>query len=43
MSVAARAVEDKARGEQPSRMRSLATAAAAGMAVAVVVYRLLRS
>jgi hypothetical protein len=43
MGVVARAAEDKARGEQPSRVRSLAAAAVAGMAVAAVVYRLLRS
>jgi hypothetical protein len=43
MSVVAHAAEEKARGEQPGRFRSLAAAAVAGMAVAAVVYRLLRS
>jgi hypothetical protein len=43
MSVVAHAVEEKAQGEQPSRMRSLAAAAVAGMTAAVVVYRLLRT
>jgi hypothetical protein len=43
VSVVAHAAEDKAKGEQPSRMRSLAAAAVAGATVATIVYRLLRS
>jgi hypothetical protein len=43
VSTVARAAEEKARGEQPSRTRSLITATATGVAVTVVVYRILRS
>ena len=43
MSAVAKAAEEKARGDQPSRTKSLITATAAGVAVAVVVYRILRS
>jgi hypothetical protein len=37
------AVADRARGRQPSRMRSLFAAAVVGAAAAAVTYRLLRS
>jgi hypothetical protein len=43
MGVIGRTVEERVRGEQPSRMRSFATAAVAGVALGVVVYKLLRS
>ena len=37
------AVGERAQGQQPSRLRSLAAAAVAGLATSVLVYRLLRS
>ena len=37
------AVAERARGQQPSRLRSLVAAAAVGFAAAGVTYRLLRS
>jgi hypothetical protein len=43
VSVVAHAAEDKAQGERPSAVRSLAAAAVAGTVVSVIVYRLLRS
>jgi hypothetical protein len=43
VGVVAHAAEEKAQGERPSAVRSLAAASVAGFAVAVVVYRLLRS
>ena len=36
------AVGERAEGQQPSRLRSLAAAAVAGFATSVLVYRLLR-
>lgn len=42
MNIALDAVEQRLAGEQPSRTRSLLTAVAAGVAVAVLAYRLLR-
>ena len=41
--IAAPAIADRARGEQPSRARSLLTAAAVGVAVAALTYKLLRN
>jgi hypothetical protein len=43
LSAVAQAAEEKAGGGQPSRTKSLFTATAAGVAVAVFVYRILRS
>ena len=43
MGVVAHAAEQKAQGERPSAVRSLAAAAVAGVVTAVVVYKLLRS
>jgi len=43
LSTVAKAAEERARGERPSAVRSLAAAAVAGVAVAVIVYKLLRS
>jgi hypothetical protein len=40
---AAPAVAERARGEQPSRLRSLVAAASVGVAAAVLTYRLLRN
>jgi len=37
------AVGERAEGQHPSRLRSLAAAAVAGVAASVLVYRLLRS
>jgi hypothetical protein len=37
------AVGERVEGQQPSRLRSLAAAAVAGVAASVLVYRLLRS
>jgi hypothetical protein len=41
-STLAGAVGERAEGQQPSRLRSLAAAAVAGVAASVLVYRLLR-
>jgi hypothetical protein len=41
-STLAGAVGERAEGQQPSRLRSLAAAAVAGLAASVLVYRLLR-
>ena len=41
-STLGRAVSERAEGQQPSRLRSLAAAAVAGFATSVLVYRLLR-
>ena len=43
MSVVASAAQERAQGEQPSRMKSFAAATVAGVAAGVIVYRLLRS
>jgi hypothetical protein len=43
VGVVARAAEDKARGEQSSRVTSLAAATVAGLVTAVIVYKVLRS
>lgn len=37
------ALADKARGEKPGRVRAFVAAAAAGLTVAVLTYRVLRS
>lgn len=37
------ALADKARGEEPGRMRAFVAAVAAGFTVAVLTYRVLRS
>ena len=42
-STLGRAVGERVEGQQPSRLRSLAAAAVAGVAASVLVYRLLRS
>ena len=42
-STLASAVGERVEGQQPSRLRSLAAAAVAGVAASVLVYRLLRS
>jgi len=42
MSSLPRAVGERAEGRRPSRLRSLAAAAAAGLAASILVYRLLR-
>ena len=41
-STLAGAVGERAEGQQPSRLRSLAAAAVAGFAASVLVYRFLR-
>jgi hypothetical protein len=41
-STLGRAVGERVEGQQPSRLRSLAAAAVAGIAASVLVYRLLR-
>ena len=41
-STLGRAVGERVEGQQPSRLRSLAAAAVAGVATSVLVYRLLR-
>jgi hypothetical protein len=43
METAATAVGERAAGGQPSRVRSLVTAAAVGFGAAVLTYRLLRA
>jgi hypothetical protein len=42
MNALGRAAGERAAGQQPSRLRSLAAAAVAGIAASVLVYRLLR-
>jgi hypothetical protein len=41
--MALRAVTERMQGDQPSRVRAFMTAATAGAAVGVLVYKLLRS